>query len=61
MRRCNTYAYVAGVSVLTCLVAHALAEPGVHQDRIVFGRSVAVEGPAAALGLGMRLGVLAAF
>ena len=37
------------------------AEPGVFDDRIVFGQSAALKGPAAALGLGMREGILAAF
>jgi ABC-type branched-subunit amino acid transport system substrate-binding protein len=37
------------------------AEPGVFQDRIVFGQSAAFEGPAAALGRGMRDGIRAAF
>ena len=37
------------------------AEPGVFDDRIVFGQSAAFEGPAAALGLGMREGILASF
>jgi ABC-type branched-subunit amino acid transport system substrate-binding protein len=41
--------------------AGAQAEPGVYEDRIVFGQSAAFEGPAAALGLGMRQGILAAF
>jgi ABC-type branched-subunit amino acid transport system substrate-binding protein len=39
----------------------AKAEPGVFDDRIVFGQSAAFEGPAAALGLGMREGLLASF
>src|ERR1700722_11057324 len=39
----------------------AHAEPGVFDDRIVFGQSAAFVGPAAALGLGMREGILAAF
>lgn len=43
------------------LTAIARAEPGVFDDRIVFGQSAAFEGPAAALGLGMRQGILAAF
>lgn len=38
-----------------------LAESGVFDDRIVFGQSAAFKGPAAALGLGMRAGILAAF
>jgi ABC-type branched-subunit amino acid transport system substrate-binding protein len=37
------------------------AEPGVSDDRIVFGQSAALRGPASALGLGMREGILAAF
>src|ERR1700758_5878468 len=37
------------------------ADPGVFDDRIVFGQSAALKGPAAALGLGMREGILAAF
>jgi ABC-type branched-subunit amino acid transport system substrate-binding protein len=43
------------------MTAGAQAEPGVYEDRIVFGQSAAFEGPAAALGLGMRQGILAAF
>src|SRR5215831_13826718 len=39
----------------------AHAEQGVFDDRIVFGESAAFDGPAAALGLGMRDGILAAF
>lgn len=39
----------------------ALGEPGVFDDRIVFGQSAAFKGPAAALGSGMRDGILAAF
>jgi len=39
----------------------AHAEPGVFDDSIVFGQSAAFKGPAAALGLGMRKGILAAF
>jgi branched-chain amino acid transport system substrate-binding protein len=39
----------------------ALADPGVGTDKIVFGQAAALEGPAAALGSGMRDGILAAF
>ncbi len=39
----------------------ARADPGVFDDRIVFGQSAALKGPAAALGLGMRDGIAAAF
>lgn len=42
-------------------VPAARADPGVFDDRIVFGQSAAFKGAAAALGLGMRDGILAAF
>ena len=52
----------AVVVVLSLLGALTLrADPGVFDDRIVFGQSAALKGPAAALGLGMREGILAAF
>ena len=38
-----------------------LAEPGVTDDSILFGQSAAFTGPAQDLGLGMRLGIQAAF
>src|SRR5690242_20743685 len=50
-----------GFAAMSLLGAAAHAEPGVFDDRIVFGQSAAFEGPAAALGLGMREGILAAF
>lgn len=37
------------------------ATPGVAPDRVLFGQSAALSGPAAALGQGMRLGIEAAF
>ncbi len=39
----------------------ASAEDGVSKDEIVFGQAAALEGPAGALGRGMRLGISAAF
>lgn len=39
----------------------AVAEIGVHADKVVFGQSAALDGPAAALGQGMQLGIQAAF
>src|SRR5205807_1387020 len=50
-------------SVIAFAVAgtSALAEDGVTKDRIVFGQVAALEGPAQALGQGMRQGLLAAF
>jgi ABC-type branched-subunit amino acid transport system substrate-binding protein len=47
------------LSLLGTLLVHA--DPGVSDDRIVFGQSAALWGPSAALGLGMREGILAAF
>ncbi|WP_419945490.1 ABC transporter substrate-binding protein [Candidatus Poriferisodalis sp.] len=44
----------------TVPVAHS-DETGVYADRVVFGQSAALSGPAAELGVGMRLGILAAF
>ena len=44
------------VSTLT-----ACADPGVFDDRIVFGQSAALKRARPALGLGMREGIVAAF
>lgn len=49
-------AAIAGVGA-----AAAADAPGVFPERIVFGQSAALEGPARALGQGMRDGLLAAF
>jgi ABC-type branched-subunit amino acid transport system substrate-binding protein len=43
------------------LLTAAAADPGITADRILFGQSAALQGPAAALGIGMREGILAAF
>ncbi|MEP3048284.1 MAG: ABC transporter substrate-binding protein [Roseibium sp.] len=43
------------------MVAPAIAEDGVSDGKIVFGQAAALEGPAAALGTGMKLGLEAAF
>jgi branched-chain amino acid transport system substrate-binding protein len=50
--------------VFAALVAAGLpvaAEDGVSADRIVFGQAAALDGPAAALGQGMKVGLEAAF
>jgi ABC-type branched-subunit amino acid transport system substrate-binding protein len=39
----------------------ALGENGVSADKIVFGQATALEGPASALGQGMKMGLEAAF
>src|SRR5215471_3822228 len=53
-----TSALVVALSLLGTLTLRA--DPGVFDDRIVFGQSAALKGPAAALGLGMREGIVAA-
>lgn len=52
------------LALLLLLAGRALAEApaaGVTDERILFGQSAAFEGPASALGLEMRRGILAAF
>jgi branched-chain amino acid transport system substrate-binding protein len=53
--------FVASVLAFGLAGTFALAEDGVTKDRIVFGQVAALEGPAQALGQGMRQGLLAAF
>jgi branched-chain amino acid transport system substrate-binding protein len=50
--------------VLAALIATGIpasAEDGVSADKIVFGQATALEGPASALGQGMKMGLEAAF
>src|SRR6185503_3570233 len=55
-------AMAATVAALTvALAAPAGAEDGVTTDTVVFGQAAVLEGPAAALGKGMQLGIQAAF
>ena len=51
---------VAAAAAIAAATA-AAAEPGVSADKIVFGQAAALEGPASALGQGMREGINAAF
>ena len=55
--------WVVALALLATAVAAggAAAEPGVGEDKILFGQSAAFQGPAAALGVGVREGILAAF
>jgi len=53
--------FLASLFVLSLPASEALAENGVFPDKIVFGQVAALEGPAKALGQGMREGILAAF
>ena len=59
-------AHVVRVAALALVLfgassGHGHAEPGVSDDRILFGQSAAFQGPASALGVGVREGILAAF
>ena len=54
--------YLKAITLLTPLVMQpALANVGITEDKIILGQSAAFDGPASALGLGMRLGLQAAF
>ncbi|MFL5060921.1 MAG: ABC transporter substrate-binding protein [Xanthobacteraceae bacterium] len=57
-KRCAWVA--AGLFAFVCSSA-AWAEDGVGADTIVFGQAAVLEGPASALGQGMRTGIQAAF
>ena len=52
---------VVSLALLAAAATDVSAEPGVLNDRIVFGQSAALDGPAEALGQGIREGILAAF
>jgi branched-chain amino acid transport system substrate-binding protein len=60
MRRYGIAAAVAGAIALASSYP-AAAEDGVAADSITFGQAAALEGPASALGQGMRAGIQAAF
>jgi branched-chain amino acid transport system substrate-binding protein len=51
---------VAGAALISAGIP-AFAEDGVSADKIVFGQAAALDGPASALGQGMKLGLDAAF
>ncbi|MFZ5733834.1 MAG: ABC transporter substrate-binding protein [Pseudomonadota bacterium] len=48
-------------AVLVAAGIPAKAEDGVSADKVVFGQAAPLDGPASALGLGMKLGLEAAF
>ena len=49
------------MAVLLAIAIPASAENGVSADKIVFGQAAALDGPASALGQGMKIGLEAAF
>ena len=54
-------AMLAACALVASAVRPATAEDGVTADAVLFGQSAPFEGPASALGQGMRRGILAAF
>lgn len=61
MRMPSSLAFSVAVVALAAASLPAYAEDGVFADKIVFGQATALEGPASALGLGMKQGLEAAF
>ncbi|MBA2401214.1 MAG: ABC transporter substrate-binding protein [Bradyrhizobium sp.] len=61
MRASSFKAFPAVLAVLLATGIPASAENGVSPDKIVFGQAAALDGPASALGLGMKMGLEAAF
>jgi ABC-type branched-subunit amino acid transport system substrate-binding protein len=57
----SSLAFSVAVVALAAASLPASAEDGVFADKIVFGQATALEGPASALGLGMKQGLEAAF
>jgi branched-chain amino acid transport system substrate-binding protein len=57
----KTFGRVAAAGALALMSTAALAEDGVTADTIVFGQAAVLTGPASALGLGMQVGLQAAF
>ena len=55
------HAAAIAAAAISLTLTSALAEDGVSPDQIVFGQAAVFEGPASALGLGMRAGIQAAF
>jgi branched-chain amino acid transport system substrate-binding protein len=61
LRRYGIAAALAGGALALALANGAAAEDGVAADSITFGQAAVLEGPASALGQGMRAGIQAAF
>ncbi len=57
----RTTLFASALALAVTVSAGAQAERGVTDDAIHFGQSAALGGPASALGIGMREGLLAAF
>ncbi len=61
MRASPRNALLVAIAALLATGVSAFAEDGVSADKVVFGQATALEGPASALGQGMKLGLEAAF
>jgi branched-chain amino acid transport system substrate-binding protein len=61
LRITRSWPCLVGAAFLAFCSTPLRAEDGVFKDRIVFGQVAALNGPAQALGQGMREGILAAF
>jgi branched-chain amino acid transport system substrate-binding protein len=59
--RALTVSAIATTLVALSPAAPAVAEDGITSDTVVFGQAAPFEGPASALGIGMRTGINAAF
>lgn len=57
----NVVVLAAGAAAILANLGLARAETGVSPDTIVFGQAAVLQGPASALGLGMKAGLEAAF
>src|ERR1700674_5859366 len=61
MRTSPLTALLVVIAALLATGVSVFAEDGVSADKVVFGQATALEGPASALGQGMKLGLEAAF
>jgi ABC-type branched-subunit amino acid transport system substrate-binding protein len=61
MRMIPLQALAVACAALMVATTPASAEDGVSADKIIFGQAAALDGPASALGQGMKLGLDAAF
>jgi branched-chain amino acid transport system substrate-binding protein len=61
MRTSALKAHPVALAILLASGISAFAEDGVSAHKIVFGQATALEGPASALGQGMKMGLEAAF
>jgi branched-chain amino acid transport system substrate-binding protein len=61
MRSIPPKALSVAFAALMVAATPAFAEDGVSADKIIFGQAAALDGPASALGQGMKLGLDAAF